>query len=197
MKYLLLILVAGLALIVQPVWAGEPVVPGAGFPASRYEALWTKSPFAVATSEATTESSPDYSVGGISNIAGISYASVIDAHNGEHFLISSDRPTRGLTLSSITIGRDGADTHVIVQKDGQLITLKLEQPTATAQPVPGAPPVIMPPGMGVTFPNSAPASTRIFTPRIHRPPVLLPPRTDQQGQPSPPPAPAPIPAPQK
>lgn len=207
MKYLF-ILVACLALSAQPVWAddavapaaqpvraGGPVVPGGGFPASRYEALWTKSPFAVATSEMNTETSPDYSVVGIANISGVSYASVIDAHNQEHFLISSDKATRGLTLSSISVGHDGSDTHVIVQKDGQLLTLKLEQPPASAAPVPGAPPVIMAPGSEIPPPNGPPAAVRPF-PRTRRPFVNLPPppRLDQQIQPPPAPAPTPQPA---
>jgi len=199
----LLALAAGLALTAQPVRADDPAVPGGGFPASRYEALWTKSPFAVATSEAGPES-PDYSLVGIANVDGISYASLIDAHNQEHFLISSDKPNRGLTLTSITRNHD--DTYAAVQKDGQSITLKLEQPPPTAA-VAGAPPtntVGMPgvitqqipmPGAASSFPNMG---SGYPTPRFRRPLIHLPPPPAQQPQPAPvqaQPAPAPTPPP--
>ena len=192
MKCLLPALAAVLALTAQPVRADDPVVPGAGFPASRYEALWTKSPFAVATSEVVAESSPDYMLVGFAQVDGISYASLIERQNQEHFLISSDKPTKGITLTSITRGHDGSDTYAVVKKDGQSITLKLEQLPATAA-VPGAPtvnipmpgsmtPQILMPGAGVPFPNAG--STRpLIPPRVHLPPIHLPPKPAQQEQP--------------
>jgi hypothetical protein len=190
MKSLLLILAAGLALTAPPVRADDPVVPGGGFPASRYEALWTKSPFAVATVEEDEgPESPDYSLVGITtNIEGISYASVIEKQKNEHFLISTDKATRGMTLTSITIGHNGSDTYAIVQKDGQPITLKLEQgpPMATANS--NMPPVnISPPG-GIASPLPMPGtgnfpggSTRPY-PRFHRPAIHLPFQPGQQQQ---------------
>ena len=192
------LLAAGLPLTAQSLSRGEPAraaagcttgpgdsaVPGAGFAASRYEVLWTKSPFAVATTEVTADSSPDYFLVGISNFDGISYASVVETKTPqEHFLISTDKPTRGLTLTSITRSHDGLDTYAVVQKDGQSITLKLEQPPAMAA-APGAPPVNprAPPGImapQITMPGAnvpMPGSVRPFTfPRTHRPPIHLPP----------------------
>ena len=54
---LLLLAVAGsAALTAKPAWADDSAAPGDGFSASRYETLWTKSPFAVATAEAVQES---------------------------------------------------------------------------------------------------------------------------------------------
>jgi len=163
----------------------EPGAPSAGFPASRYEALWTKSPFSVATSEDDSSvTSPDYMLVGVSNIDGISYASVVEKQNQEHFLISSDKPTRGMTVTSITRNHDNSDTFAVVQKDGQSLTLKLEQAPA-AQPgvavasgnVPG--PQIMSPQIpmpGAVQPTNAP-----FTIRFHRPLINLPPRPGQQS----------------
>ena len=192
MKPLLLILAAALALTALPVGADDPVVPGAGFPASRYETLWTKSPFAVATAEANEgPESPDYSLVGIAtNVNGISYASVIEKQKNEHFLISTDKPTRGMTLTSITIGHNGSDTYALVQKDGQPITLKLEQALAMAAANSNGPPInisipngnntppLPPPGTG-NFPG--PGSTRPF-PRFHRPLIHLPFQPGQQQQ---------------
>jgi hypothetical protein len=198
---LIITLAAGLTLAAKPARADDPAVPAAppvqaensalpnaNFSPSRYEALWTKSPFAVATSEAAPES-PDYMLVGIANVDGISYASVIDAHNQEHFLISSDKPTRGLTLTSVTRNHD--DTYAVVQKDGQPITLKLEQPPPTPvianAPAPGAmampgptSPLIPMPGANLPPPGSA----RPFT-RMHHPLINLPPRPAEQQQPAP------------
>jgi hypothetical protein len=169
-------------------------LPGAGFTPDRYEALWTKSPFAVATSETVGEESPDYFLVGVANQDGVFYASVIERQNQEHFLLTSDKPVRGLTLKSINRSRDGMSTFAEVVKDGQPLTLKLEQAPAGpgggpmagnmsapgAIPMPGSvPPQIPMPGAGA-FPNNG--SVRPFT-RFHRPPIRLPP-----GQPVPSPA---------
>jgi len=163
----------------------NPAAPSAGFPASRYEALWTKSPFAVATSEDATVTSPDYMLVGVSNIGGVFYASVIEKQNQEHFLVSSDKPTRGMTLTAVNRSHDNTDTFAVVQKDGQSLTLKLEQaPTGqpgvdmagNAAPAPGqgqimTPQISMP---GAVQPNAP------FTARFHRPLIYPPPRPGQQ-----------------
>jgi hypothetical protein len=196
MKPLLFAFAAGLALAAQPVRADDPAVPGTGFAASRYEALWTKSPFAVATSETAQESS-DYFLVGIAKVDGVSYASVIEKQNQEHFLISSDKPTRGLTLTSITRSPDGSDTYAMVQKDGQSITLKLEQPPALTA-VPGAPPNASTPGIitpQITMPGAAPSfpnmGARPFSARFHHPLIHLPPPpAPAQQQPAAPALPA-------
>jgi hypothetical protein len=170
----------------SPTPADDSMVPTAGFQASRYESLWTKSPFAVATSEEATETSPDYMLVGIANIDGISFASLIDRQSQEHFLISSDQETRGLKLSSITKSHDGSDTFAVVQKDGQTITLKLEVPPAGAvaeNAPPGAQQVMAPqismPGAIPTFGGGG--ANRPFA-RFHRPPIHLPPQPGQQVQ---------------
>lgn len=201
MKHLLIALASGLVLTAPSLRADDPAVPTASFPASRYEALWTKSPFAVATAETATNTSPDYMLVGIANVDGISYASLIERQNQEHFLISSDKPNRGLTLTSITHSHDGQDTFAAVQKDGQSITLKLEQPPAMAAApgVPGMPPANQVPAPNImtpqiTMPGASPGgafpypgSARPF-PRIHRPAIHLPPPpTGVQAPPPPPP----------
>ena len=48
-RFLFIALTAGLVFSGRWGRADEAVVPGQGFTASRYEALWTKSPFAVAS----------------------------------------------------------------------------------------------------------------------------------------------------
>jgi hypothetical protein len=194
MKYLFFILAAGLAPTAQPVRADDPAVPGAGFPTLRYEALWTKSPFAVATPEAGPDS-PDYSLVGYAvNINGISYASLIEKQNNEHFLISTEKPVRGLTLTSITHNPNSSDTYAVMQKDGQTITLKLEQaPVATTAPGlngQNVNPVSMPPGMmtpQIIMPGASsggnpvfPELNRPFPARFRRTLINLPPQPGQQ-----------------
>jgi hypothetical protein len=167
--------------------AANPAAPSPGYPASRYEVLWTKSPFAVATSEDATVTSPDYMLVGVSIIDGVSYASVIEKQNQEHFLISSDKAARGMTLTSITRSHDSPDTYAVVQKDGQSLTLKLEQAPAGQPGVDlanGAPggqimtPQISMPGGAMSNPMRGPNSP--FTVRFHRPLINLPPRPGQQ-----------------
>ena len=189
MKTSFLALAAGLSVMTLTLRAEDPPVPAGGFPASRYQTLWSKSPFAVATAEAGQEASPDYTLAGIANVDGVSYASVIDNHNNqEHFLLSSAKPTRGLTLTSITRGQNGSDTLAVVQKDGQLITLKMQPAPAASAPLLATPapsnmtPQIVMPGASAFTPSAM----RPFT-RIHRPPIHLPPQP--QAAPAPPPPP--------
>ena len=194
MKCLLLAVAASAALATPLLPADDSAVPGAGFPASRYEALWTKSPFAVATPEGGTDSSPDYFLVGIATVGGISYASVIERQSQDHYLISTDKATRGLTLTSITRGHNGSDTFAVVQKNGQSITLKLEQapvtgptpagmPSTNAVATPGiiTPQITMP---GAGLPTGGPVHPIT---RLRRAPIHLPP---PPGQAQPTPAPA-------
>ncbi len=178
-------------------------LPSANYAPGRYEALWVKSPFAVATSETVGEESPDYFLVGVANQDGVFFASVIERQNQEHFLLTSDRPVRGLTLKSINRSRDGVNTYAEVIKDGQPLTLKMEVPPAGAAggptafnmapgaiPVPNtmAPQIPMPAGVN-GFPNNG--SARPFT-RFHRPPIRLPPGAPPSpGSAAPAPAPAP------
>jgi hypothetical protein len=136
----------------------------------------------VATPEEAVDSSPDYLLVGFANVEGVSYASLIDVHNQDHFLISTDKPVKGLTLTSITVGHNGADTYAKAQKDGQLITLKLEQaPAMAAAASPNQPGALPMPGLmtpQITMPgaeNSYNRSARPFIPRVRRPPISVPP----------------------
>ena len=126
---------AGAVLYAQAVRADELILPGHGFNPSRYETLWTKSPFAVASPE-NAGTSPDYSLVGLSRYDGISYASLIDKQSQERFLLSSDKPVKGLTLVSISHGRDEASNYAVIQRGGELITLKLEASVAVQMPNP-------------------------------------------------------------
>ncbi len=180
-----------LVLFNSVVWADEPTLPGTGWPASRYEALWTKSPFAVATPE-TGPDSPDYSLWGIAQIDGISYASVTNKQNSEHYLLATDKPDHGLTLVSIKRGADTSGTVAVVQKDGQLITLKLEQapppmaganassgmPLPNSPPQPGNPnPANLMAGGGNNFgrpPGAGPPPVSRRFPMVHAPPPIHP-----------------------
>jgi hypothetical protein len=193
------LLIAAAAFLAPPIRGDAPAIPSANFSASRYEALWTNSPFAVATSEDTGESSPDYLMVGIANIDGVSYASVIERQTQEHFLISTDKANRGMTLSTINHNQDGSETYANVTKDGQTLTLKLEQPAPAAPGsvpdgstinMPGiVTPVLRAPGTGGGA-FGGPGSFRPFS-RIHRPTIHLPPSPAAQTPPLTPPPPPP------
>jgi len=174
---------AGLALLVTHACADAPVLPGTGFGTDRYQTLWTKSPFSV-SSEAGPES-PDYALVGIAQFDGVYYVSLIDQKNQEHFLVSTDKPSRGLVLVSVTRGHGTVDSFAMLQRDGQPITLKMQSAPVTAPPPPnGNPPVTavvpMPaPGnpAGAGMQGVGPASVETPPPvRTRRPSIHAPPR---------------------
>lgn len=200
----------GIILSAVLVMADEPAIPGSGFAATRYEALWSKSPFSVASPDEGPES-PDYSLVGIAQFDGISYATVINKQTQDHILVSSDKPVGGFTLISVTLGHDPSGTTAVLQKDGQSLTLKLEQAPVTGganQPamVNNAIPVNMPPMPGSQLlgpqgafngnqPGMPPQPFRRRDRIIHIPlppgqapmPVTVTPaQADQSGQPVPP-----------
>lgn len=76
--------------------------------------------------------SSDYSLVGIAQFNGISYASLIAKQNQEYFLLTTDKPARGLTLVSISQEYNASDVMAVVRKDGRLVTLKWEQPPLLA-----------------------------------------------------------------
>jgi len=188
--FVFLTLAAGVAGFGRVAAEDESVVPSEGFAAPRYEALWSKSPFAVASPEGVQES-PDYSLVGIAQFDGVTYASLIDKKNQDRILVATGKPANGLTLVSVTRGHDANGTTAVLQKNGQTITLKLEQAAAVATngmpggaPSPqGAPPAIpmlpMPGSGGEYSGGGGPPRSRFRHPLISVPP---------------PPAPAPQPA---
>jgi hypothetical protein len=123
---------------VASIRADESTLPGNGFPADHYQVLWTKSPFAVATVEASVESI-NYALVGVAQFDGTSYASLIDKQSQEHFLVSDSKPSHGLTLVSVNRGEGSSDTSVVLQKNGESLTLKLESPATSPSGVPSSP----------------------------------------------------------
>jgi hypothetical protein len=177
-------------------------LPGNGFDASHYEALWTKSPFAVASAEDPV-ASPDYSLLGLARIDGVNYASVLDKATNEHFLVSTDKPAHGLTLVSVNRGTNADDTSAVVKRGEEAITLKLEQAPqggAPAMPMANAPPPMLtsPTQFGGGMPSTwqgqgqgqggqGPPPPR-FRPRlIHLPTAPPPAQTGTPAPPTPPP----------
>ncbi len=190
----------------EPPPAPAAVIPGEGFAASKYKVLWTKSPFSVASAEAVAESA-DYSIVGLAKIDGVSYACLIDKSNNEHFLVTSDKPARGLTLQSVTGGKE---SMAILLRNGETLSLKMDataapqmampnqpppQPGMPPNMQPGMPPPVSPyPGTRSPYPNlgrgvpGQPGQPPRIRPR-HRP-ITVPPRPNPQGQPVPNQAPA-------
>lgn len=147
--------------------ADAPDLPGDGFSASRYESLWTKSPFAVASPDGAAPETADYSLVGIARIDGVSYASLVEKQSQIHFLVSDNMPARGLTLVSVTRGtEDGLGTFALIKKDDQLMTLKLDIASNPATANLAA----VPPGVTVTQSASG-APVALF----HRRAITVPP----------------------
>jgi len=124
--------------------AKDSVLPGTGFDADHYESLWSKSPFSVASPDGPGDQgpgSPDYSLVGVYQFDGVSYACLVNKQTFEHFVVPSDTPVKGLKLVSVAGGHDVASTTATLLKDGQPITLKLETAGLTGSPVPGNLPI--------------------------------------------------------
>lgn len=177
----------------QAAHAEDSSLPGSGFAASHYQEMWTKSPFAVA-SATEAPASPDYGLIGVSRFDNVTYASLIDKKTQERIQLSTDTPVKGFTLVSMTRGHGSESTSVIVQKDGQSLTLRMEAgpavPMTPGAIVPPMPNIPRPPGMAtapgmpttnatragmpddVPFTNVMPARP---PPIIHRPPIRVPP----------------------
>jgi hypothetical protein len=149
----------------------QEALPGAGFDAARYEALWKQSPFAVATPEAGP-SSPDYALVGVAQFDHVSYASLVDRHTQEHFVVSSEQPSHGVVLLSIIRDADQTPSSAAlrIRGDSQILPLESASKTVHLPGLPGpagAAPAGAPPGLtGLT----APPTVRFHRPILHIPP---------------------------
>jgi hypothetical protein len=178
-----------------------------GYPASRYEDLWTKSPFAVETPDETVTDSAEYSLVGVAQLTDtngtiINYVSLVEKQNQNHLLVSSDKPLNGLSLNSITKKPDGG-TYATLTHDGQILTLELETtPSGAAGLQPGAStgfnlPGMMTPnmpivgGQNIQMPGAGAGQMRRPLIRIRRPIIHVPPRPQMYGAPAGQPAPPP------
>jgi hypothetical protein len=151
--------------------AGDSALPAAGFSGDRYASLWTKSPFAIATPEAAAGST-DYALVGLAQFDGISYASLIDKQSQEHFVLASDKPVRNLTL--VSISRQPSGATAVIRRNGEVLSLKLEN---VAPPTNGGPPQ-NPQGFPMAMPNgNGMINQPVFRPpvRFHRPLIRVPP----------------------
>jgi hypothetical protein len=181
--------------------ASPSPTPGPGFVGDRYASLWTKSPFAIATPDAPAATT-DYALVGIAQFDGVSYASLIEKQSQEHFVVSSDKPYKNLKLVSISRGKGDAATSAVIDRNGESLTLTLEQPSAAAT-VPGSginiPPPMPPgsanasvggaqgaanppPGIAAGNPSVGGMPATYLTPppvRIHRPRINIPPPPPQ------------------
>jgi hypothetical protein len=166
---------AALFLIVLAWSAGVAVaanssLPGAGFTGDRYRALWTKSPFAIATAEAGSTST-DFELVGMAEFDGVSYASLVDKHTQEHFVLTSEKPVKDLTLLSLR--RDANGASAVIERQGEQLVLREENaaPTPAAIAAASGPPQLtnVPPGWNPARFAMPPEA------RFHRPRIVVPP----------------------
>ena len=161
--------------------AVDPTLPASGFSSDRYTGLWTKSPFAVATPDDATSTTGDYQLVGLARFDGVSYASLIDKSNGEHFVLASDKPVRNLTLVSVSRDSTGVGS-IVMEHNGEILSLRQEQtasPPLADSASPGLarpmPQFALPanPSVGGVIPRSYMLPRRA---RDHRPPIVVPPQ---------------------
>jgi hypothetical protein len=174
-----LIVLASLPTSVVADPSADAGLPATGFNGDRYNTLWTKSPFAIATPE-NSAASDDYRLVGLAEFDGVSYASLIVKQTQEHFILTSEKPERELQLVSVRPDANGGS--VVIEHHGEQLVLHQETaPPANAATVP---PPMAPPGPGVI--SNAPFNPSVggvipspYTPRprvrFHRPPIVIPP----------------------
>ena len=173
MKWLLIYLGAIGFLLARPALAADSDLPGPAFDSNRYAPLWENSPFAVATPVAME--SQEYFLVGVAQFDGVSYASIVDKQNQNHFVVTSATPVQGLKLVSLTRGQDAGSTFATFEKDGALLKLRLETGGSGPSPAVGiptpAPVVISPVQPQMMFPGRRrfPPRPRIFVPPIYVP----------------------------
>jgi hypothetical protein len=168
--------------------AGEPtfaLVPrDQGFDGSRYEDLWSKSPFAIATSDAPA-ASEDYQLVGLAQFDGVSYVSLVDKQTQNHFVLTSVKPVKNLSLVSISRGEGPGNASAVIMRNGEALTL--HEVDTPSQAVSGGPipiPIAQP---GMTAPSN-PSVGGVVRPsmpprvRIHRPPIIVPPPREPPTQ---------------
>jgi hypothetical protein len=164
-----------LVLTVVPVAAADSALPGDGFNGDRYTVLWTKSPFAIATPEAGAVSS-DFQLVGVAQFEGVSYASLFDKQKQEHFVLTSEKPVRNLTL--ISLRHDSGGASAIIDRQGERLVLHEDNaaPAPTVAPAATVPIIAVPPGFPGGIQNF-PVGGIMPRPqvRIHRPLIVVPP----------------------
>ena len=142
-----------LALLVPSLRAAEPAVPAA-FPAARYEHLWVRSPFSVASTTFDPDSA-EYDLVGVGKVDDEVYASVQDRQSGEIFVISNHHPSHNLKLFQVHGGDRPEDSFAIIGRADQTITLHLHGATPTTEPtIQTAPPPTTPIPTETLAPNS-------------------------------------------
>ena len=178
-----ILLTSALAFSIGAPLLADSALPSGGFSGDRYTVLWTKSPFAIATAEAAPESA-DYQLVGLAQFDGISYANLVVKQTQEHFVLSSQKSEKNLTL--VSIRHDVQGGSAVIQRNGERLVLQETIASATAPPAdmnaavptPGAVPgmSINPSVGGIISPaNSYPPHVR-----IHRPVIVIPPRPPNQ-----------------
>jgi hypothetical protein len=164
--------------------APGPDLPGPGFDSSRYEGLWTKSPFAIATPDAPA-ASEDYELVGMAQFDGISYVTLIDKQNQEHLIVASDKPLRdsrhNLDLRLVSIAHGAGGASAVLLRNGESITLREEQSPA-APGAPASPPPVeisqqqgMVPSGNPSVGGFVPAASLPPAVRFHRRLIRIPP----------------------
>jgi hypothetical protein len=114
-----------------PASANEALLPSSGVSVAHYESLWSKSPFAVATTEPAADASSDFTLVGTARFDGVSYASLIDNKKQQHLLLSTRNSDQGLTLVSINSTQD-APASAIITENGKSLRLVLSQAASSS-----------------------------------------------------------------
>ncbi len=170
--------ICSLAAVTAPLFAAD-VIP-AGYPAERYEILWQKSPFTLA-SVATEQAKPGFAeslvVTGVARIGDEDFLMLFDKKSQERLMLSSTKSAGGIELVTLNASPDPLKTTATVRRGGETAVVRYDPSLLTApgaaqaaaRPgMPGQPNMSLQPGMpnpgGIQPPTAYP-------PAIQQPPV--------------------------
>ncbi len=102
-------------------------------------------PLPADTSISTAASAPSfpYALVGVSRFDGVSYVNLLDRQTGEHWLLATNQPVKGLVLDSVLTDSATSGPSAIVRYAGEPLLLKLDGSATPASAT--LPPSVVPP----------------------------------------------------
>ncbi len=145
MKFLLLFLGFG---AVTPSWAQETFTPPVPYETARYEMLWKKSPFTLASTEeiVTAGFADNLILMGVARIGDQAIATVMDRSTSQRQTVTMNPNAQGLRLISVGDMSSPLKASVRVQLGSETAEIRFDPMLVQSGPAPGVPQVPVVPG---------------------------------------------------
>lgn len=145
-----------------PLFASETIPKP--FPVERYEALWTRSPFAlssVSEQAAATGFGEHLALVGYARIGSTDLVTIVDKQSQKRLLVTMQPGPENIRLVSLETNQDRTRVTAVLQKGEEKAVVKFDLDLLKSAPSPGAP-------IATAAGNSAPPP-----PSIRRPPRMI------------------------